>query len=83
VMGSHDLAGVSCPRTMRHVPPGPGAGQASALDIAVQAQRKRPPYGCTAQEAKGVNGMHVCAAGSCQHAFQVCGRAFAVGQCGL
>jgi hypothetical protein len=30
VMGSHDLAGVSCPRTMRHVPPGPGAGQASA-----------------------------------------------------
>ena len=28
--GSHDLAGISCPRTMRHVPPGPGAGQASA-----------------------------------------------------
>ena len=30
VADAHDLAGVSCPRTMRHVPPGPGAGQAAA-----------------------------------------------------
>ena len=27
---SHDLAGISCPRTMRHLPPDPGAGRASA-----------------------------------------------------
>jgi hypothetical protein len=36
VAGSHDLAGVSCPRTMRHVSPGPGAG-VSHQPIAVQA----------------------------------------------
>ena len=31
VADAHDLAGVSCPRTIRHVPPGPGAGQAVPL----------------------------------------------------